>query len=99
MSFVGELARFFVQNQISSLKFHPLLRFFPHKQCLNLYEIIFLAVILLLDGSSEGWVENFGRVKLLAVLLTLDDLRVQICEMTFRGETHARFHYVKTHCR
>ena len=98
VSFVSKLAWFFVQNQISSLKLHPLLSFFSHKKCLNLYEIIFLAVILLLNGGSEGWIENFRGVKLLAVLLTLDYLSVQICEMTFCSETHARFHYVKTHC-
>ena len=63
-------------NQSLLLVHKSLFRFFPRKQRLYFQKVCIVSVVLRLDLRSEGWVEHFGRVEGLRVLLTLNDLCV-----------------------
>lgn len=72
----------------------PFLSFFTCEERFDFEEVGIVCVVFGLDLCAEGRIQNPGRIKCRSVILSFNDLSVEVGKVALGGESHARVHFV-----
>ena len=83
-----------IQDQHLLLIRQPFLSFFTSEERFDFEEVSIVHVVFGLDLCAEGRIQNPGGIKCRSVILSFNNLGVEISKVAFGGESHARVHFV-----